>query len=227
MDRNVDDDFLYAHTNRAEDFMLEQIPKESELFHIFSKKFNHKMKALLKYEKRTPFMRRFVRYSKTAIATILITISLTFAATMSVEAYRVRFFEIVTHIWEQLTSITISSNENAGSDILVAYEPTYLPDGYLASDRTSDKYEQTIIYTNSASDNIYFSQYLLTQGEAIIDTEGIESETIEIDGQSVTCIENKGVIQVYWNDSRHSFYIMGSMDKTELVRMAQSIIENN
>lgn len=227
MDRNVDDDFLYAHTNRAEDFMLEQIPKESDLFHIFSKKFNRKMKALLKYEKRTPFMRSFVRYAKAAIATILITISLTFAATMSVEAYRVRFFEIVTQIWEQLTSITISSNENAGSDILVAYEPTYLPDGYLASDRTSDKYEQTIIYTNSASDNIYFSQYLLTQGEAIIDTEGIESETIEIDGQSVTCIENKGVIQVYWNDSRHSFYIMGSMDKTELVRMAQSIIENN
>lgn len=226
MDRNVDDDFLYAHTNRAEDFMLEQIPKESELFHIFSKKFNHKMKALLKYEKRTPFMRSFVRYSKTAIATILITISLTFAATMSVEAYRVRFFEIVTQIWEQLTSITISSNENAGSDTLIANEPFYIPNDYTVNERKKDEYEYAITYVNSAGNKIFYSQLLLTQGESIIDTEGITIEVIVIDDVSVNCIENKGVTQLYWNDFQCSYYIVGSVQRSELICMAQSTIKN-
>lgn len=207
----IDDDFLYAHMSRAENLMLERIPTEAELAHTFSGRFNHKMKNLLKYEKRTPFVRSFVHYAKTAAAVFLIFLSISFTTTMSVEAYRVRFFEFVTTVWEELTSIIISSEDNADSDIQNPHAPTYIPNGYSISDQTKDKYEQTVLYTNTAGDEIYFYQKLTTQDDTIIDTESIMLETIEIDGQQIDVVVNKDTTQLYWRDTFSSYFLMGNI----------------
>ena len=226
MDKMIDDRLLYAYLPQAEKVMLEKIPLESELSHQFSRHFNRKIKALLKYEQRTPVMRRFVYQMKTVAAVLLIVLSLAFGTVMSVEAYRVRFFEFVTEIWEELTSIVIHSDENADHDTLTPISPSYIPTGYSVLEITSDKYENTIIYLNTNGLELYYSQRMATQSEFIIDSEGADTEEITIGLQVVYLISNKGTVQMYWYDSDSIFSLIGNLDKTELIKMAESIINN-
>ena len=70
------------------------------------------MNKLIRQEKRTPFMRSFINYSKRVAVIFLIFVTIAFATTMSVEAYRVKFFEIVTEVWEEFTSIIFKSKDH-------------------------------------------------------------------------------------------------------------------
>jgi len=225
MDKMIDDGFLYAHMLQVEKVMLERIPLESELSHQFSWRFKRKMKALLKYERRTTVMRRFVRQMKTAAAVLLITLSMAFGTVMSVEAYRVRFFEFVTEIWEELTSIVIHSDENADHDALTPISPSYIPEGYSVLEQTSDKYENTIIYSNANGLELYYSQRMATQSEFILDSEDIEPQNIRIGSHEGYLIVNKGTVQLYWYDGFNIFSLIGNLDETELIKMATSIIK--
>lgn len=225
MDKMIDDEFLYAHMPQVEKVMLERIPLESELSHQFSKRFNRKMKALLKYERQTPAMQRFAHKMKTAAAVLLIALSIVFGTVMSVEAYRIRFFEFVTEVWEELTSIVIHSNNNADHDTLMPIIPSYVPAGYSIIEQMSDKYENTIIYSNENGFEIYYSQRMLSQSEFILDSEDAKTKKIMIGSQETYLIVNKGTTQLYWYDDFSVFSLIGNLDETELIKMATSIIK--
>ena len=107
----IDDDFLYDHMENVENIILENLPKEDDLSHKFSKRFERKMKRLIRQERRTPFTKSFIKYSRKVAIIFLIVISITFTTIMSVEAYRVKFFEVVIEVWEEFTSIIFKSKE--------------------------------------------------------------------------------------------------------------------
>lgn len=220
----IDDDFLFAHMKDAEDYLLAAIPSETELDHKFSRRFLQKMKALLKYEHRTPAMRAFVHYTKNAAAVFLIFISIAFTTAMSVEAYRVRFLNFVTIVWEELTSVFISSEDNADHNTLVPCAPSYVPEGYTVFEQFEDKYENIIIYQNDIGIEIYYSQVLLTQSEFIFDTQNADTDLVEIGNHTVYVLHNKGTVQVYWQDQMNSFSLISTTEETELIKMADSII---
>ncbi len=223
MNKMIDDNFLYEHMPYAEKLMLERIPPENELSHQFSRRFKRKMKALLKYEGRTPAMRQFVHRMKIVAAMLLVTLSLTFGTIMSVETYRVRFFEFVTQIWEELTSIIIRSDSNADHDTLVLVSPTYIPEGYSILEQTSNEYKNSIIYYNESGAEIYYLQKLSSQSEFIFDSEDAEPKEITIGTHKGYIIMNKGVTQIYWYDKFNVYSIVGSLDDSELIKMAKSI----
>lgn len=225
MNRILDDKFLYAYIPQIEQKKLEQIPPESKLNHQFSKHFKRKMKILLKYERRTPTMRQLIHWVKNAAAILLIIISLTFGTVLSVEAYRVRFFEFVTNVWEELTSVVIKSDDNSYNDTLMPITPAYIPNGYDIFEQSNNKYENIIIFTNDTGTEIYYAQELLTQSEFIIDSENTEIESFFIDSQEIYLIVNKNTTQLYWHDNSSIFSIISSLDKTELIKMCESIIK--
>lgn len=223
MNHIINDDFLYSHMKDAESLMMAAIPPETKLNHNFSKRFLRKMKSLLKYERRTPMMRSTVHYAKTAAAVFLIFLSIAFTTTMSVEAYRIRFFEIVTTVWEELTSIVIGSEENAGHDTLVPLEPSYVPTDYGVLETSINQFEQNIFYHNKSGNEIFYSQNLTTQGEFIIDTESTTYEKIELPSMDVYYVVNKGVTQLYWQDAFYTYTLISTIEKDELLAMAQSV----
>lgn len=225
MKKEIDDDFLNFYMPKAENYMLEKIPPENELSHIFSKRFNRKMKKLLKYERRSEKGRLLIKRLKITAAASFILLALIFSFTMSVDAYRVRFFHFISHVWEGLTSIVIESNDNADKDKLLPIESKYIPDGYRAVERTIDEYEHIVVYQNSQNNEIFYSQRLLSQGEIIIDTEDTAIEKITIEPQEVYLMENKSILQVHWTDSSCSYVIIGAVaDKTELINMVRDLV---
>lgn len=223
MDKIISDEFLYMHIPKAEDILLSKIPEENELSYKFSNRFSRKMKALLKYERRTPTMRRMVHHMKVAVAMFLITLTLTFGTVMSVEAYRIRFFEFVTQVWEELTSIVAHSDDNADHDTLVLASPYYTPKGYSILEQTSNDYKHSIIYSDESGAEIYYLQKLSSQSEFIFDSEDVEPKEINI-GESVGyLIINKGITQLYWYDNFNTYTLISSLDEEEVIKMAESI----
>lgn len=124
----INDEFFYKYMENTENIIIKSLPKEEELTHKFSKRFEKNMDKLIRQEKRTPFIRAFINYSKRVAAIFLIFVIIAFATTMSVEAYRVKFFEIVTEVWEEFTSIIFKSKDHINdNNKLIPAIPEYTP----------------------------------------------------------------------------------------------------
>ena len=222
----IDDDFLYDHMENVENIILESLPKEDDLSHKFSKRFERKMKRLIRQERRTPFTKSFIKYSRKVAIIFLIVISITFTTIMSVEAYKVKFFEVVIEVWEEFTSIIFKSKENIDDGKLIPVNPTYIPHGFTIIEEDTNHYEHFIYWENDDGIEIMFEQAKITSNAIINDTEGIEIEKILVDEQEVTYFTNKNVHQIYWNDSTYIYTIISAYDKKDLIKMVESIIRN-
>ncbi|MDU5081268.1 DUF4367 domain-containing protein [uncultured Tissierella sp.] len=221
----IDDDLLYKYVKSAENIMLENWPKEEELFHKFSKRFQKKMNKLIQQEKRYPFMKSFINYSKKVAIIFLIFISIVFATTMSVEAYRIKFFEVITEIWEEFTSVVFKNKDNINEDKLIPINPIYIPDNFKIIEHEINSYEQFIYWQNDNGIEIMFEQAKITANSIITDTEGIDVEELLIGEQKIICFTNKNVNQFYWNDDNYTYTIISEYDKNELLKMVKSIID--
>jgi len=222
----MDDDFLYKYIKSAENIMIDSLPKEEALSHNFSKRFQKKMNKLIREERRSPFIKTFVNYSRKVAIIFLIFISIAFATTMSVEAYRVRFFEVVIEVWEEFTSIIFKEKQNIDDGKLIPVNPTYIPDNFKIIEHEINSYEQFIYWQNDNGIEIMFEQAKITANSIITDTEGIDIEELLIGEQKIIYFTNKNVNQIYWNDSNYIYAIISEYDKNELLKMVESIINN-
>lgn len=223
MDKRIDDKFLYAYIPQAEQIMLSRIPAEKELSHKFSRRFKKKMKALLKYERRSPAMRRFAHWLKIAAAILLAVLSLSFGFIMCVEAYRTRLFEILVRVEEELTSLFIYSEEITGDETLILKYPAYIPKGYSVIEQTDTMYTNLVIYGNESGNEICYLQKMIGQGEFIFDTENAETRDITIGTAKGFIILNKGIVQIFWYDDFNTYSLIGNLDENEMIKMAESI----
>ena len=142
---DINYELISENIKTLENKIINSLPKEEELSHDFSKKFQKKMNKLIRKEKRTPFMQSFISYGKRAAVVFLIVISISFVTTMSVEAYRVRFFQVITEVWEEFTSIIFKSEENTNDKILVPIIPEYVPEGFSILEEDVNDYVNIII----------------------------------------------------------------------------------
>lgn len=224
----IDDEFLYAHMPQAERLMLDQIPPEQELNHHFSRRFRRKMRALLRYERRTPYMRKAVQSIKTAAAAFAVVVSLTFCALMSVEASRTRIIEIVVKLLSDATSLRVSVDDGAPSDrVLRPVTPTYVPEGYRVVDEEIDDTFHIIIYRNEEGMEFAYDQDLLMASEYLFDTEDADTKEIMIGSQKVQVVvrPNKNSSLVYWYDNNYLYSISAiDIKYDELLKMAESVI---
>lgn len=224
----VDDEFLSAHMPRFEELMLDQLPPERELSHHFSGRFNRKMRALLRYERRTPRMRKFVSRMKAAAAIFAVVLSLTVGALMSVEACRTRIIEITTRELSDATSLHISVDNGAPSDrVLSPISPTYVPEGYCVVEEETDDMTHTIIYEDGSGNPIVYKQDILTAAGYLFDTEDAYLEKVMIGSQEIQVIVklNRDYCSIYWYDNYYFYWISGNeIASDELLKMAESII---
>lgn len=206
--------------------MLNTIPSEEELNYQFSKRFLRKMNKLIKYERKSTIHKSIAYYGKKVAVVFLIIFSIAFTSTMSIKAYRTRFFEMVTEIWEEFTSFIFKSDEKSDDDIIMPIIPRYIPDGYFIVEEKDLHDVQRIMYKNKGSNYIFYEQSLLSYATIITDTEGVDIEDIIIGSVKVTSFTNKGTNRLHWNDGYYYYSLVSSVDMDELIKMAESIINN-
>jgi len=220
----IDDAFLYKYMPAADRILMAEIPPEEELDHKFSWRFRRKMKALIKYESRTPGERKFYRNMKIAFAALAVILIVVFSSAMSVKAYRFRIIDFFVEVLEDLTSYSAQEEKPTG-EIADLMEPKYVPDGFEVIEREDGNLGYTVRYENSRGEKIHYRQVAVGALEFLWDTEvGIIHE-VYVNKQKVSIIEENGMFTAYWNDNTYMYSIMwiGNSDLDELSAIVRSV----
>ena len=203
----IDDAFLYKYMPAAERILMAEIPPEEELDHKFSWRFRRKMKALIKYESRTPGERKFYRNMKIAFAALAVILIVVFSSAMSVKAYRFRIIDFFVEVLEDLTSYSAQEEKPTG-EIADLKELKYIPDGFEVTKREEDNQGYFVWYENSEGSKIYYRQMAGSAMGHYWDTETGNTKNIYIDKQKISVIEEEDTLTVYWSDNAYVYRIM-------------------
>lgn len=222
----IDDEFLYKYMPAADRILMEEIPPEEELDHKFSWRFRRKMKALLKYERRTPGERKFYRGMKIAFAALAVILIVAFSSVMSVKAYRFRIIDFFVEVFEDLTSYSVQEEKPTG-EIADLVEPKYVPEGYVVTKRIEDNQGYLVWYENDEGKKIHYRQANVSAVGRYWDTETSSVYETYVEGKKVTIIEETDMYTLYWLDGEYMYRIIGInyWELEELLQMAHSIIE--
>ncbi|NJA31852.1 hypothetical protein GSQ33_18290, partial [Clostridioides difficile] len=85
-DFDITDDMLRESIPIVTKIILDDLPSDDELNHVFSKGFERKMKKLIKQQKRSSLTNKIIFYLKRTAIVFLIVLASLFTITMSSEA---------------------------------------------------------------------------------------------------------------------------------------------
>lgn len=222
----IDEAYLYKYMPAAERLLLSELPPDEELNHKFSRHFERKMKALIKYEERTPGERKFYRGMKIAFAAIAIMILVAFGSAMSVKAGHYRIIEFFIEVFTDKTSYSVEDERPEGVEV-IPLEPDYVPEGYEVIDRQNNVAEYFVIYENIQGEKLYYNQATASMVGRFLDTEVSITDEIKVAGTVVHIIEEDTVRTVYWSDEKYVYRIVGPghLELEKLIKMAQRVIK--
>lgn len=224
---NITNEMLYKHTPNAEKIILEQLPPDEELNHVFSKKFERKIEKLIRQEKRNPFIKYTIVYLKRVAIVFLIVITGLFTITMSVDALRNQFIKIVIEIYEDLTEFIFSKDIQTDKDLdFILKEPNYIPNGFKEVERESSKESIFIGYENASGDEIRYRSNQINSSSVIIDTENAEVSDITINKNKAKYVVKDDTIILFWNDEKDTYTIyLDSINKEHLKNYKEEVLK--
>lgn len=204
-------------------FSLEQATSS----HVFSKRFEKKMKPLLKQAERPKAIRLFVDGARRVAMIALVATILTMTTVLSVEALRTRFFAMVAERFQQYTAIyfepTVPVEDGAFLDqVFIASVPTYIPDGFML---VLSSFDECVMleYDNGAGGNFSYDQNYLSGIGMHLNTEGVELEEIEINDFPGYYYSNVGMQSFLWYDDTFLYSICTTLPKYEAEKIAKSV----
>lgn len=221
----VTDEWLYKYMPVVDAAIIQELESQVDTEYEFSRKFERKMKRLIKREAH-PWIGVVQNIMKRVAVFFIGVIGITLIFTMSVEAYRVKFFETIKTIFED--SFMFSYFTESDTNKLANREPTYIPDGYQEVDRTENENYLSIIYENGKGEVLLWDQMLVTEGGSMtFDLEYDEEESKVIFGSSATVfLYENGYKSIYYEYEDYSYMVVTeSLSKDELYRMIESIFE--
>lgn len=228
----ITDDLLFQHCTNVENFILEQIPDEEDIDYEYPKEFEKKIKKIIKKEKSGLFLNKICLYTKKiAVVFIAFLISL-FTITMSVEALRVKLFDMVKEVYEKFTiyKFKIDENDNKKVNFLEKKSINYLPNGFEEIDRAEYDNDISLIYSDG-EDYITFNYLLIENSNLYMDTENAKINKVQINNFYADYIEKENKSRLVWQDENILYdlkldYINKDkyLDiKSELIKIAKNI----
>lgn len=213
------------NTAKEADEMMEKskdIDFPEELDHWFEEYIGDSIKR----DKKNKFKSRASSFAKRSAIFLIILGLGAFVTTISVEAYRIRFLNLVTEVTERYTSISIEREPEDSNKINILGEsyfyPGHIPAGYTQSDAQSYGELRVIKFENSEGEEIEFLQ---TESDSNfqVDTEDAITEDITINGSKGMLVSKEGFKTLLWFTDNNNFYIVGKLAQKEIVSMAESL----
>lgn len=226
----VTDELLYEYYPKAEDHLLNSLPKEDEIYYEFSDIFNNKMKKLLKESKRPKFINNFYKHSKkVSIIAIAFIISI-FTITMSVEALRIQLFDLIKNVYEKFTIYQFNIKEYEEIKNNKFKMLSYLPKEFKEVDKNENNHS---IFVSYSSDNEYltFSGFKVTDSNMYVDTEDADISKVMINGINADYIVKENDYKLVWQDSNNIYVLtletldssLATNKKSTLIKIAENI----
>lgn len=228
----ITDELLFKHCTNVENFILEQIPDEEDIDYEYPKEFEKKIKKIIRQEKRGPFLNKIYSYTKKIAVVFIAFLISAFTITMSVEALRTKFFDMVKEVYEKFTiyKFSIDENDNEKVNFLEKKSINYLPNGFKEIEKSEYDNDIAITYSDG-EDYITFNYLLIENSNLYMDTENAKISKVKINNYDADYIEKENKSRLIWQDENTLYdlkldYI--SKDKyldikSELIKIAENI----
>jgi hypothetical protein len=177
---------------------------------------------------RKKWMKRARKLSSRAAVFILVLIACMTVVTMSVEAFRIRFFNFFIEENENYTEIEkredVSNQGVPDIEVENFFYLSYLPTGYSFESYTVVG-DSIIIQYSSGEEIIIFNQ---SKGDANyqIDTEGADIRGIPVGEGSGKLLLKDGRSILLWSFDEYSYYIKAHINEEEIIKMAENLKKN-
>ncbi len=177
----VTDQLLYRYMPVVDEAMIRELEENVDKEFEFSDCFERKMKKLM-WQEAHAWLGTFVKYAKKVAVLFGCILSAALVVTMSVEAYRIKFFETLETLLDDMIEYRYYGEEEEVKFRII--EPTYIPEGY-------ELYQEEIIpdswidyiYQNEDEEWITWSQMQADDGlTVLVDLEYDKEEKVEING---------------------------------------------
>lgn len=221
----ITEDMLYKSAPKAEELWLNSLPTDDEIpNHKFSRRFNRKMKKLIREQRRSPIVRQTIYFLKNTVAVILIVATLSFCCLMTVDAYRAKFIEIVTEIFHDFTHFSFFSSRNDDTEFC-EIKFNYLPDNMreVSREDIDDSKCRIIRFESADGQQLKVRQQLVTNvtnADVILDTENTDIMTIDIGDSHATLVVKDGNASLFWEDDTYLLIITGDLTQDEILKIA-------
>ena len=224
----ITDDMLYECVPKAEKLWLDSLPSDDELpEHKFSKSFERKIKKLIRTQRRSPGLNRFISASKRIAVIALAVLTVSFSCLMCVEAYREKFLKFIVDVFEDMTQYSFFSSWSRNSE-LGEIEFDYLPDGMSEIDRDYNPQAnyQAIWFEDSKGQRFEISQDLMTtdkQSKVILDTEDADVTKIDFSGFDATLVTKGNQTMLLCVDDFSYILLSGDFPPEEIIKIANGV----
>lgn len=215
-----------------------ELPGEEELHQdlLVSKEFEKKMLALFKAQKRKALSKYILSISKKIAVCFMFVLLLNTTLLITVEAYRVSFFNLCVTVKDGFTTFVFTENTGSSKPDMsgipeewdTVYVPAAVPKGFSIENSISTGNIKRIIYVDKDNKlTINFSYYPIKSSTFSIDTEDAQMDRISIDSNtgyvSVKDSEGEERTSVVWNDETTAFSIISTLDKNTVISIAKSV----
>ena len=224
----ITDEMLYASAPKARDFWLSSAFLDDIPEHHFSHRFNRTMKRLMKEQCRSPRLNHVIHMMRRIAAILLVVATISFSCLMTVEAYREKFIEIVTHVFHELTDYRFST-EIPGSQIeteLGMILLGFIPHGMDQTDEYGDESFYSVSYETEAGMYFDLTCTLITENQdahKIVDTENAVVQEYSINGEEAAIISKGENNTILWTHRNILFQLYGNLPLDIEKQIAESI----
>lgn len=189
--------------------------------HIFSPKFEKKMKRLISRHKK-PYYRLISTGARRA-ACIVVALIVFSASAMSVKAVREAVIDFIMHFFSDHTQVKtdIDLSDNYPETIEEEYHIADLPEGFELVDYFSDNYMIHSLY-KCGDEFILFNQCTRKEYIANYDTEQSEPSIIIVNGQEYLFLYDYNEYAFIWDNGKYIFIIRSNLDKDSTLNLCKA-----
>jgi hypothetical protein len=211
---------------------IDGIPPNEELAKIysFSPEFELRMKKVFARYRRKEIFVRITKYIKRVAVVFLLASTVLFGILLINPEVRAAVGKVVVEWFEKFTSITFSGEEMETNEDMGRLRTEYMPDGYFQSSIEYFGNRTQVIFSNDSSAEIRF---IYSPGKNIanfsIDNENHTIENYMIGNASAfiaAALNNDFDNGIIFNVENYDVEIWGKIPVDELIKMAESVIEN-
>ena len=227
----ITDEMLYENAEKACILYLDELSSECDAApeHIFSNRFNRHMRKMIRQQRRSPQMQKFVKFCSRAAIVVIIILAGLLITTLSVEAYRAKFI----NFFRKITGQSDDYSYSVGTDKLVDVDLPktiigYIPEGFekAEEDLSFIEHNYYVLYENTA--DVFFSIELSkvdnnTVGGISLDNEHFKSVEIMIHGEPGVLYSSESLNELLWTNYNIFCIVSGDIPSDEIIKIAEAI----
>ena len=201
-----------------------KILEEASDEHEFSPRFEKRMQKLIRRRKK-PYFKMINTVGKRVAVFAVTFLIISMTTVMSVKALREPFLDFIMSIFTDHSTVSTVSQTDKDYPAAIndKYTITYDLSGFEEVYSNENSIRIRLDYKNN-NIMIMFSQIVISEYQAYINTEGVEVEHIDINGYDAIGFEdNNGYYNLIWNNGEYIINLGSNIGKDVLIEIAKSV----